>query len=153
MNTNHGLSRGLRIGMAIVALLAIAQLAIVEYGHRRGAVARDRALATARSELALEAAMRNLSDAETAHLQYLLTGRDALYARYREARESVLSSLATELSAIDSDSAIASGMRALKGRIEARLAALDDTAALLRAGRDAEVRRRIVADAESEEGT
>jgi signal transduction histidine kinase len=152
MHTNYGLSRGLRIGMAVVALLAIAQLAIVEYGHRRSASAREHALGAARSELALERAMRNLSDAETAHLQYLLTGREALYQRYSEARDAVLSSFDAGRSAGPADPSIADGMRALKARIDARLKALDDTTALFRAGRDAEVRQRILGDAASDEG-
>jgi len=138
--------------MAVVALLAIAQLAVVEYGHRRGAATRERALAAAQSEVALETAMRNLADAENAHLQYLLTGRDALLDRYREARNAVGPSLDAGLAGPGVDATIAGAVRTLKERIDARLAALDDTVALFRAGRTAEVRQRIAGDAQSDDG-
>ena len=78
MAESRGLSRGLTIGMAIVVMLTLAQLGVAEYSYRKSAESRERALAVASNELALETVMRNMADAQTRQLEFLLTGRNTI---------------------------------------------------------------------------
>jgi signal transduction histidine kinase len=149
MTENRGLSRGLTIGMAIVVVLAIAQLGVAEYSYRKGTESRERALAVAKSELALESVLRNLADAQTSQLEFLLTGRNNHYSRYQTSRNRILPTLDNLLTS-DTDASLSESVKPLREMAKGEIDGMDATIALFQRGQMAEVRQRVEASAAGE---
>jgi len=140
------LSRGIFIGMAIVVVLALAQLAVVEYSYRQSAAGRERSVGATEARLALETAIRNFSDAHNTQLEFLLTGRPELLERYRQASERTLPALDGVVARHAGDPDLAE-LGSIRATLAAQLAELNQTVALFQAGRDEDVKARIQAAA------
>ena len=150
MAENRGLSRGLTIGMAIVVVLAFSQLGVAEYSYQKSAESRERALAVAKNELALEAVLRNLADAQTSQLEYLLTGRRENFARYEASRSKILPTLDSLVSPSAADGELSAGVAPLRELAKREIDAMDATITLFRNGQMAEVRKRVEESASGE---
>ncbi|MEO7760903.1 MAG: ATP-binding protein [Casimicrobiaceae bacterium] len=146
----NGLSRGLTIGMVAVILLALAQLGVSEYGYRESSASHERSFGYAKNELALETARRNLADAQTSQLEFLLTGRSEPLARYTESRGQIVPALDGLRSAYVDEPGLADRLKAVRTMADSELKELDTTVELFRAGRDADVRQRIQASVSGE---
>ena len=147
MAEHRGLSRGLTIGMAIVVVLALAQLGVAEYSYQKSTESRERALAVAKSELALETALRNLADAQTSQLEFLITGRSENVARYERARDNVLPMLDSLLTPAEADAELSTSVRPVREMASREIDAMDTTIALFKSGQTGQVRQRIEANA------
>jgi len=146
MADHKALSRGIFIGMALVIVLALAQLGVVEYSYQQSAASRERSMGYADARLALENAMRHLAEAQNTQLEYLLTGRADLLDRYRQARDRTLPALDKVVAGTQGNGG-GTDLAAARANVAARLADLDRTLELFRAGREQDVKARIVAAA------
>ena len=124
--------------------LTIGSIVATAVLYQTQSVERDRIRDTIDTQLALSQTLSALQDAETGQRGYLLTGRERYLEPFTRASAELKGTLDNLGSRLSDEQQ--SALRELRNASDQKLAELNETIALKRAGRDAEVLAAVLSD-------